>query len=167
VIWRYRYLLFSIFLLLTFGCTGRPQEAPIHNVDAETRTVLFAVGLSMSVAVTVLPETFMLIYLFWVLKWTPSSRPFLSGNKLIVGGSEFEFQAASATGPPGHSGARSGAQVASLRSPTLRPSTSYCKTSHSGPKAVNPRGSGTASPSSTTPFFLIDCPVIRDHPCAK
>jgi hypothetical protein len=58
------------------------------------------------------------------LKWTPLSRPFLAGNKLIFGGSDFEQGRPRIEAAPCHSGARIGAQVASLRSLIFRSSTS-------------------------------------------
>src|ERR1700686_4889238 len=89
------------------------------------------------------------------LRWTPLSRPFLVGNKLILGGSEFEF------GRPWHSSRPLSFRRSNRRSGRI-PAEPYlpfeylqCRAKHSGPKAINPRGSGTESPDSVMlPSFL-------------
>jgi len=95
------------------------------------------------------------------VKWTPLSRPNLARNKLTSDGSESVY-----CGRPQHR-----SRPLPFRRPNRRsgriPAEPYlpfgylqCTASHSGPKALNPRGSGTASPTSAKLLILIDCSFI-------
>ncbi len=81
------------------------------------------------------------------VKWSPLSRPNLVSNKLTSDRSDVYFgrpQHRSRPLPFRRSKRRSGRIPAE---PCLPFGYHQCTSGHSGPKALNPRGSGTASPS--------------------
>jgi TolB-like protein len=100
------------------------------------------------------------------LKWTPLSRPNLAGNKLTSDGSESAcFGAVAASQPPlpfRRSNRRSGRIPAEPYPPF---EFLHCSASHSGPKALNPRGSGTESPISAMLLSLLTVRPSRSSPC--
>jgi len=100
------------------------------------------------------------------LKWTPLSRPFLPRDKLILDGSVLSLERPRHRSRPlpfRRSNRRSGRIPAE---PYLPFECLQCRAKHSGPKAINPRGSGTESPSPIKlRSFLPVC--HRSHPRAS